>query len=305
LLPGLNLKLSSGDTITDLGCGPLTLTAALWISRPDLRNLPLEFRCVDRCAPVLEAGKIFFNAIASDSPWKIRLIRKSIDVRAKANAARKEKPAALVCAINTLNEIYENLSHCRNEELKHMAVNIARTMHGYAAHSGCVLIVEPGVPHSGHCISLLRTAFLKLNRPPLEPCPHTEPCPLSGGKKRWCHFAFETADAPKDLRRLSAAAGIPKERLVLSYLLAGPANKSQPKNLRVKAQHIKTRVISDAFPLPHNRYGRYGCSSQGLVLLTGEKSHVAKAVSGSMVIPIFAADGQRDAKSGALMAELS
>jgi hypothetical protein len=73
---------------------------------------------------------------------------------------------------------------------------------------------------------------------------------------------------------------------------------------REQSRHEKTRVISDAFALPHNRYGRYGCSSQGLILLTGEKRLIEKAASGSLVTPTFAANGQRDAKSGALVAAL-
>jgi hypothetical protein len=299
LLPGLDIVLSSGDAITDLGSGPLTFVSALWISRPELRDLPLEFSCIDRSSPALEAGKKFFDALSGGSPWRIRLIRGDIDVRAKTNAIRKGKPSALVCAVNVFNELCEDLPHSDTEGLRRLAAACARVMHGYAAPSALILTVEPGVPRSGQLISLLRPAFLELDRPPLSPCLHIGDCPLQGGKKRWCHFAFETGDAPKELLRLSAAARIPKERLVLSYLLAGPVSG----NYTVHASNV-ARIISDPFPLPNNKYGRYCCHERGLVLLTGDKNAIDKTVSGSLVTPVFTADKQRDAKSGALIAEV-
>jgi len=299
LLSGLDIALRAGDTIVDLGSGPLTFVSALWIAYPDLRGIPLEFNCIDRCAPALEAGKIFFTAIAGNSQWKINLVREDINIR-KTDVTRKRKTASLVCAVNMFNEIYENLPHNNAEGLRRMAANIAAAMHSYASADACILTVEPGVPQSGRFISFLRGAFLELGRPPLSPCPHTETCPFSGGKKRWCHFAFETTDAPKDLHRLSSAAGIPKERLVLSFLLTGAVSPKAAPSAKTGQQRV--RIISDAFPLPDNRFGRYGCSAQGLVLLAGEKSRIEKIVSGSLITPVFAAN-RRDEKSGALLAE--
>jgi hypothetical protein len=299
LLPGIDIALSDGALITDLGSGPLTFVTALWISRPELRDVPLEFSCIDRSSPALEAGKKFFDALSGGSPWKIRLIRSTVDARAKAGLNRKGKPSALVCACNVFNEIYEDLPHNDSEGIARMAAACARIMHGCAASQAFILTVEPGVPRSGQFISLLRSAFLEIGRPPLSPCLHIGACPFPGGKKCWCHFAFETNDAPKELLRLSAAARIPKDRLVLSYLLAGPVTG----HYTVHASNV-ARVISDAFPLPNNRFGRYCCSEKGLVLLTGEKSGIEKISSGSLVTPLFPADKQRDAKSGALIAEV-
>jgi len=323
ILPNLNLTLSAGDTIVDLGCGPLTFTAALWISRPDLRKLPLKFYCIDQCAPVLEAGKKFFAALTGSSPgshqlWKIHSVRKTIDIRARAGRNRSGKPAnnnfrgALVCTINMFNELYEYLPHSDSKGLERIAENAVSIMNGYALPSASILTVEPGIPHSGHFISLLRAAFIKSGSSPLSPCPHLEACPLPGGlagknraKKRWCHFSFtvnKDLHLPKDLHRLSAAAGLPKERLVLSYLLTGSGAANAPQR---KTPKNSMRVISDAFPLPDNRYGRYGCSAQGLILLTGEKRQIENTVSGSLVNyntelkPLF------DEKSGSLIARLA
>jgi ribosomal protein RSM22 (predicted rRNA methylase) len=298
LIPRLDLALSPHDTITDIGCGPLTFASALWIARPDLRNVPLEFFCVDRSSPALEAGMKFFAALnEGKSLWNIHPVREDIDFR-QANITRKVKPASLVCAVNVFNEIYETLPHNNVEGLRRMAANAAQLLRCFSSDDASILTVEPGVPQSGHFISFLRASLLELDCPPVSPCPHTLPCPLT--KKRWCHFAFEAPETPKELMRLSAAAGLPKERLVFSFLLANAKNQTTA----AKTKEEKTRVISDSFPLPGNRYGRYGCGSQGLVLLTGEKSRMERTASLSLVTPIFAEDRQRDKKSGALIAEV-
>lgn len=313
LLPGLDIKLLPGDKIVDLGCGPLTFTTALWISRPDLRNQSLEFYCIDRSSPVLDAGKKLFTAVSGDC-WKINLVRKDINLQKKditgSHYGEHDKKAALVCAVNMFNENYERLSHNNTEGLRRIAANSAQLTRSKAADNASILTIEPGVPQSGRFISLLRGEFTKLGCCTVAPCTHTADCPLCGKKeKRWCHFAFEAADAPKELKRLSAAAGIPKERLVLSYLLTNT-------NSTVSASTIKNqtiRVISDAFRLPGNsndrreryeRYGRYGCSVKGLILLSGEKSRIEKLASGSVFTSDFAVNGQRDPKSGALIIDL-
>jgi len=304
LLPNLELHLKSGDTITDLGSGPLTFASALWIARPDLRSTPLEINCVDRCAPVLDAGKKFFSALCESTSenalWKINIIKEDIDIR--HSVTRKRKKASLVCAVNMFNEIYDTLSHNNTEGLRRMAENAAQVMHNEALPGASILTVEPGVPQAGRFISFLRTAFLELDRPPVSPCPHTETCPFPADSKKskWCHFAFETDDAPKELHKLSTAARLPKERLVFSFLQTG--EKSSAKT----GTGEKVRVISDMFPLTDSgrSFGRYGCSAQGLMLLTGEKNRVEKINSLDLVSPVFSANAQRDKKSGALIMEV-
>ena len=333
LLPTLDISLSRNDTITDLGCGPLTFASALWISRPELRKLPLEINCIDRSGPVLEAGKKFFNALCGntangnatgdkENPWKINLIKEDIDIRKfKKTAHQKRKPAALVCAVNMFNEIYENISHNNREGLRLMAEKAALYMNSEAAANASILTVEPGVPQSGKFISLLRDEFIKLKRLPSSPCTHTGPCPFIGKtagairgrnwidtKKRWCHFAFEAYDAPRELLKLSAAAKLPKDRLVLSYLYT---KEIITETLRTSGSRHGgngnggARIISDSFPLPDNIYGRYGCSENGLILVTGNRERIENLNSLSHVpqnkLVEFSANNQYDKKSGALI----
>jgi ribosomal protein RSM22 (predicted rRNA methylase) len=304
LLPTLDINLSAGNKITDLGCGPLTLVSALWITRPDLRAIPLEFNCIDRSSQVLDAGKKFFTALSgsgtnTDSLWKINLIKKEINLQ--KGDSHKEN-ASLICAINVFNEMYEHLPHNNTEALRRIAANAALFMQNKAAEGASVLTVEPGVPQSGKFISLLRDSFLELGCHPLSPCTHSTVCPLAPrhstgkNKQRWCHFAFEAADVPKELKRLSAAAKLPKQRLVLSFLFTG---KQKPASQRTNETEI--RIISDAFPLPGNNFGRYGCSAKGLVLLTGDKNSAEKMACGNSFCAELNDNGQRDEKSGALI----
>jgi hypothetical protein len=295
LLPNLDIGLSPDDRVTDLGCGPLTFACALWICREDLRSVPLEFNCIDHNKSALEAGKNFFSAlVAGESPWKINTIKGDLKTVKSHNAN-------LVCAVNVCNEMYGDIFRSNTENLSLNAEKTSRLLADYGSASSAFLVVEPGFPRCGEFISFLRGAFLDEGIRPLAPCPHDKTCPMirnreSGrGKKRWCHFAFKTDDAPEALQRLSYKAGLPKERAVLSFLYANRADQ--------KADQNKLRVISDACPLPHNRFGRYCCSADGLVLLAGKKNIIEKSSCGSLVNAVITEE--RDSKSGALIAGLA
>ena len=310
LLPGLNLSLAANDRVTDLGCGPLTFAAALWICRPELRTLPLELYCVDRSGPALDAGRKFFAALAGEnSPWRIHTVKGDL-------YTVKALPAALVCAVNVFNEMYGDISRSGTDKLRRGAEKSARLLTRHASDSSAVLVIEPGFPRCGEFISLLRGSLARSGHSPLSPCPHDGECPLNDNgktganiKKRWCHFAFATEDAPSALHKLSSAAKLPKERAVLSFLFAGPADTKQKKAKAVAADTEEAaapsiaRVISDAFPLPPSQCGRYACSARGLVLLAGGKSAIEQTACGALVHAVFK-NGERDSKSGALLAGL-
>jgi hypothetical protein len=305
LLPGLDLPLAANNRITDLGCGPLTFASALWISRPDLRTVPLEFHCIDRSGPALDAGRKFFAALTAsgeageDSHWKMHTSKSDFSA---ARPSAQRQTSDLVCAVNVFNEMYGDIS--RTDNVRRSAEKSARLLANHAYAGACILVVEPGFPRCGEFISLLRSVLLEHGRLPLSPCPHGKECPIPGGgrgsTKRWCHFAFETEDAPAALQKLSAAARLPKERAVLSFLFAGPGPAKA--TLTPAATTPQLRVISDAFPLPPNQSGRYCCCGQGLALLSGEKNAIEKIAPGALANAIVKKD-KKDAKSGALIAE--
>jgi hypothetical protein len=311
LLPALPLPLEDGDALSDLGSGPLTLTLGLWLARPELRGLSLEFRCLDRTGAALDAGLELFHALAGPaSPWKIR------PIRAALGAPIHGRPARLVSAVNLFNELYGKLPETDRTGFYALAEKQARLLAALAP-GGSVLVVEPGNPRGGAFIAALRSRLLSAGLPPLAPCPHHGPCPLERepgrspkGGTRWCHFALDTAAAPAELQRLSAAAGLPKERASLSFLLAGqagegaggqgPADHEPPEPAVLSIRHI-----SDPFPVGGGgEYGRYGCSERGLVLVTGERRAVEACLSGALFQLPPARPERRDPKSGALVVEL-
>jgi hypothetical protein len=296
LLPGLPLNFTAGDTIIDLGSGPLTLAVALWIARPDVRQLPLEFRCLDRNAAVLDVGKRFFYALAGgDTPWVIKTIHGMLGSPIYGPKAR------LVSALNVFNERFEDIPQADSGALQQAADKSGQLLVSLIAESGSILVLEPGVPWSGHYIAALRGSLLKRGQAPYSPCPHPGVCPCLGRKAKWCHFAVDTEDAPAALHSLSAAARLPKERATVSFLLTGPAEK-EGESSKGEATTFPVRIISDRFPVPQHGYGWYGCSSRGLVLMI-ERDTRKRNKPGELVRLGIGAGEKRDPKTGALMVD--
>lgn len=311
LLPSLPLGLSEGDAVVDLGSGPLTVPIALWLFRPELRPLSLDFRCLDRTGAALEAGETLFRAVSGEAgaAWRIRRIRGSLGTRIVG------PPAALVVAANVLNELFWSDRAPLDEQARHQASRLV----ALAGAEGRILVVEPGIPRSGEFLASLRGALLERGVGPIAPCPHGGACPMSGGRgRKWCHFSFGTEGAPARLVRLSEASRLPKDRAVLSFLLAGPAKGAVPGLLdgpgggtagpatsRIQGP---VRIVSDAFPLPLGSWGRYGCSSSGLVLVRGSRDDLESRPSGALLeeeeSPAKTARFPRDPKSGALVLDL-
>jgi hypothetical protein len=299
LLPNLPLSLKSGDLIVDIGSGPLTFAIALWIARPDLRTKPLEFLCIDRVGTVLEAGKKLFAALEKKTgggSWQIKAVK--TDAFNYASRGTSCKDATLLCAVNVFNESLPSHGSVMKEAEK-TAQLLSRFSAQTPANTTQYLVVEPGVPQCGAFIADLRSTLINNNVFPLSPCTHKTNCPFSTNRRKWCHFAFSAADAPESLLRLSASAGVPKERAVLSFLFAGGVGSvgSAPAKGPLSA-----RILSDVFPLPNGEKACYGCSEKGLALVHGERRIIEKLASGDLRPLAFMKPEKRDKKSGALLA---
>lgn len=57
----------------------------------------------------------------------------------------------------------------------------------YAAAEKALLIVEPGTPHAYRNLMAIRSHLINEGAHIIAPCPHLNPCPLSGTD--WCHFS--------------------------------------------------------------------------------------------------------------------
>jgi hypothetical protein len=225
------------------------------------------------------------------SPWIIKTIKGEIGTPIFG------QKAALVSAVNVFNETLAE------RDALHDAPAEAAAVAGKLERLGAaVLVVEPGVPRGGEFIACLRSSLSPLGFAPLSPCTHSADCPMPGGGRtaKWCHFAFDTLDAPESLHKLSADAGIPKERAVLSFLLA---DKAETLTETPPEAPPTVRIVSDSFPVPRG-FGRYGCCEKGLVLVAGGKAAMERAASGVEAPLILSSPEKRDPKTNALMGEV-
>ena len=307
-LPKLDINLKDGDTVLDIGSGPLTFVLALWISRPDLRNTSLEFFVLDKTPKTLDAGEKIFTALRSDNgiiagKWKIKKVRGEFSGKGLSPEKINNNNFAFISAINVFNEIYYKLSPRDKSGLEKITSKSAAVL-AQLSKNGSLLVIEPGIPRGGEFISSLRSAFLDLGFDIVSPCLHKQACPYPGGlvpgkgKAKWCHFSFNTDEAPKSLKKLSMSAGIPKERAVLSFIYVRENSKKADSKKYESADSKKIcRIISDVFPVERD-FGSYVCSADGPLLIKCSKAKAHILVPGNIVN--FILDGNRDKKIGAL-----
>lgn len=284
----------AGATIIDLGTGPITAPLALWMSRPRLRKRALHFICVDRAPKPMRLGldtlKHMAEAQGGLAPWRITLVKGPLD-------ARLREKADLVIMANALNEVL----HRGEGELMEDAGALAGHLSSMLTPTGSLLVVEPGVRPSAHLIAALRRGLLHRGLNPLSPCPHTNPCPMSGrGYTAWCHFNFDAEVAPGWLKRLSDEAKLAKDNVSLSFL-----------HFSAKGRHLEAgegksylRCVSGPLELPgegtYPRFGQYCCSDRGLTLLSLPRKHLVP-LPGTLLEAAWPAEPEKDAKSGALI----
>jgi hypothetical protein len=287
LFTTLPITLADGDAAVDLGSGPLTLPVALWMARPDLRARKITWYCVDISQNALSAGEEIFLALAArtgEEPWQI------VRVKGECGVSLRRR-VKLVASANMFNELFWDNPLPLEAQSKHHAEEIA----SYAEPEASILVIEPGIPRAGRFVSLMRDSLARLAFAPVAPCPHEGTCPFPGLRYgKWCHFVFDTSDAPAKLHRLSDEAGLVKERAALSFIYAerkavtgedvsaegtdgvvssvtqdDAAPSERVSRLSDLFTGLRVRVTSDPIKLPDYYVGRYGCSERGMVMLTG------------------------------------
>jgi hypothetical protein len=332
LLPALDLGfLKAGSVIVDLGSGPLSVAIALFIAKSELRSLPLTVYAVDRAPQGMEIGAEILTALSLALDGKLPVWR-IIRIHGDAEAAIKEK-ADLVTAGYFLNEFGRR----DVAGLFERASRAARIMEERLKPEGRILVLEAGDARAASLVSALRESFIESGFLPLAPCPHSEPCPMPGffrahkssgpsgaqaeghelirdssgrplilasGKRPWCHFSFDTRDAPKELLAISEKAGLPKESASLSFFYARRETAAVPAAAPKNAEPV--RIVSEPFPLPENLAGRYACSASGYVLVrSGTASPLwRRLIPGDLLSLDLAASPGRDSKTRALLADL-
>lgn len=290
IFASLPLKLDEGASIIDIGSGPLTVPIALYVARPELRTKSLTIFCTDKTERILKVGQTIFESLCvrmtgALPPWKIVLSRQQF-------GSHLTEKADLLTAANVFNEFFWK----GKTPLGMRALLTAKQLLGYLKGSGSIFLMEPGDPRSGSFISAIRAALSAFGAAPIAPCPHSRACPMPGifrslespsgdppsgaetkplesvvmPKRRekypWCHFTIGTEGAPAWMKSLSDEAGLPKEKLVFSYLLSTIPGKAKPA-AQASADSRLIRVVSEEFPLPGFKSGRYACSAEGYSLI--------------------------------------
>lgn len=311
LLEGLDLDLPEGCRIVDLGAGPLTFLLSLWMARPHLRRRKLQYVAVDRAEAALKVGRRIYDSIAGESPWDVHAQR---ELAGRARA----KNADLLVAANLLNEMDTQPRGRRGpasdaESPEEAALEKEARLLGQwermVSATGAILVIEPGIRPAGRSLTRLRQVALERGWQVATPCPHAGECPQPGLRGApWCHFTFETGDAPLWLKRLAGKVKLPKERASLSFLLLmRPGSPVAIRNLpRPHAGEGLCLVASEAFDLPGGKTGRYGCSERGLVLLQEKKAKDAEGPEpGDTLVVRWPEEIERDPKSKALILKKS
>ncbi|MFW5487986.1 MAG: small ribosomal subunit Rsm22 family protein [Desulfovibrio sp.] len=285
LFLGLNIDLKPDSVVMDLGAGPLTAMQALWIARPDLREIPMTWHCLDKGSRILKTGKELFLTMAPNSPWRV--------VTHRTTALQPPHCRAdLVIMANVLNELHPpHAKYSLSETMDRLCNKVSAIL----SANGKILAVEPGTRLASRGLIRFREQLLERDFGIYAPCPHHGECPMPGtGLNAWCHFPLSTNDAPAWLNKISSQAGLSKSGLSLSFLWAGREESEEAFGNSPDA----VRLISKGFRLPEKANGQYGCSSRGKVMLTSQAASVAP---GLLVTPKWPDSPGTDAKSGALI----
>ncbi len=322
-MPANAFSLSDGDVVLDVGSGPLTVPISLWLARPELRSKKLTFYCMDLSQTALASGEELYLSIAAKTiaadnsirPWNI------VRVKGELGTRIKEKAVLVTCA-NVCNELIQASTMPPDYLAKKYSGDLLSYL-DTENPSASVLLIEPGDPKSARFVALMREAFLRRSFAPVAPCPHTAQCPMTGNAKKggkWCNFAFSTNDAPAALQKLSAKSGLPKERAVLSFVLAKKTDLSETEKNPVRTERaerteagsdegrrpkrLSLRITSDFIRLPDlHKSGYYACTELGLVLAV-DKTRVQPQNGELLTIGYPQDTSLRDKKSGAILIEI-
>lgn len=306
-------SLTDDSVLLDIGSGPLTVPVALWLASPELRKKKLTFYCLDYSQTALALGEEILLSVAAKTSlttpdqklWQI------VRVKGAMGTAIKRKADMVFCA-NMFNELFWDTP----QPLEQVSKKYSSQLMPYLKEKASVFVVEPGVPRAARFVSLLRDSLMRKGFMPLSPCPHSAVCPMDGRKGgKWCHFTLLTDEAPARLMKLSAAAGIPKDRASLSFIFSSSvvaaggkvlptgAKAAQSKGCKVEPviENLQLRIVSDSIRLNDGSSGRYACSEKGLALAMAPERAFSSGDLIEAELPIGKAGKLPvDKKSGAL-----
>jgi hypothetical protein len=119
-------------------------------------------------------------------------------------------------------------------------------------------------------------------------------------KAPWCHFVLDRSAAPARLSAFSETTGLPKDRLIASWLYAEPVPLA-----RNETPAPAIRIISDPFRLGDSGQGRYACCRTGYTLVKGDLALLPSGFLAVLDSPLPGAKSEKDTKSGAVIIQAS
>ncbi len=278
----------------DMGSGPLSFPIALWLAKPQWRNIPLTLLCTDISPHPLQAGQKIFEALAGkDSPWRVVTRRCHLEGTA-AEIHKTEGIPWLISAANVCNELKGRHDQSTEDRLEDIMGKLLGTLNAPDAR---LLFVEPGTRLGGKTIVSLREVAQNYDLSPVSPCTHAHECPLDD-TRTWCHFTFDIQGAPHWLTDLSAQANLRKDALSLAFVLLQSSDTDESE-ATPKQNADKARIISAPFRVPQvSGFARYACAAQGLALL--ERAQGLPSGALVTIVPPTE-DTATDKKSGAFI----
>jgi len=105
------------------------------------------------------------------------------------------------------------------------------------------------------------------------------------------------------LKKLSVSAGLSKDRLTFSFILAAKEVATLDSSEKEQFKFV-ARIASDSIKLPRNLMGYYACSEKGLTLFTETQTN-KKLTSGDLVTLFQLKKTTLDKKTGATVISLN
>lgn len=296
LFPYLELpRVEENDIVIDLGSGPLTAIIALWISRPDYREMKLNVIASDTAGKPMEIGQAILKKLAEklETPfnWTLQLEKKNAVQAVKNNALNIDRKPKLLMSANVFNEI-ETRQGLQKNEVRTFFNDYTKDVKNLLAEDGAYLAIEPGNRQGGRITTIIREQSIRNEIYPYSPCPHPFECPILNNPhlKTWCHLQCPTY-APTWLKEISKEAKLERDNLSISFVLLKPFYEGVFSNTG--------RIISNAFLVPELGRCRYLCSDRGLLLLPQSAN-----LPHSALVSITLTD-KRDKKSRAYIAKIN
>jgi len=192
--------------LLDAGSGPAAASWAALQAWPDLA----EVNWLDASPQFLQIAA----QLANEGPDVLRAAERR---RADLTAGGEDWPRAdLVACSYALAEIPP----------ERQAATVAAL---WAACEGLLALIEPGTPAGFGRLRSARTALIAAGAEILGPCPHQDPCAMTG--EDWCHFSVRLPRS-RD-HRIAKGAEAPFEDEPYAYLLAARPGIGRPAAARV------------------------------------------------------------------------